>query len=194
MTCLKPGPFMTLFGGLRGQLGLPVFGGRPVSRALLFACAAVLIPLAAAAQAPATPASPDCGPTAQLKAPQIYGLWRVGFTGLSDGLPPVAMMLLERHAEFSESLAGFISRDLGAAAGNPKIAGHSAKARLAGDLEDGIFVLDESSDNISITGTWNGEVVAGSCARQIRGVWKDTSKSAPADAPDIPFTLTRSPG
>ncbi|RYX88795.1 MAG: hypothetical protein EOO28_35185 [Comamonadaceae bacterium] len=128
-----------------------------------------------------------------MKAPQIYGLWRVAFTAPPDGLPASATMLLERHAEFSESLAGFISRDLGAAAGSPKIAGHAPKARLAGDLEDGILVLDESSDNISITGTWNGEIVesAGApCGRLIRGVWKDTSKSAPPDAPDIPFTLT----
>jgi hypothetical protein len=102
-------------------------------------------------------------------------------------------MLLERHAEFSESLAGMVSRDLGAASGSASIAGHAAKAFLAGDLEDGVLLLDESSDNLSITGTWNGEIVQNSCGKVFRGTWKDTSKSALENAPDVPFTLTRLP-
>ncbi|MBC7608141.1 MAG: hypothetical protein H7228_00985 [Polaromonas sp.] len=140
----------------------------------------------------ATPAStkPDCGPAKDLKAQQLYGLWTARFTNPPEGLPAAATMLLEKHAEFSESLAGIVSRDLGVASGSPKIAGHAAKAFLAGDLEEGVLILDESSDNLSITGTWNGEMVAGSCGKAFKGVWKDTSKSAPVDAPDIPFTLT----
>lgn len=159
----------------------------------LYMCMALVVPLSAAAQTGTAPAA-GCAPAAKMKAAQIYGLWRVVFTAPPAGLPAAATMLLERHAEFSESLAGLVSRDLGAAAGTPAIAGHAAKARLAGDLEDGILVLDESSDNISITGTWNGEVVEASCGTLIRGVWKDTSKSAPPDAPDISFTLSRIPG
>ena len=102
-------------------------------------------------------------------------------------------MLLKRHAEFSESLAGTVSRSLGSAAGALAIAGHSAMAALAGDLDEGILLLDESSDNVSITGTWNGEMKAGSCGTVYQGQWKDTSRSAAPDAPDIPFTLTKLP-
>lgn len=133
-------------------------------------------------------------PTAQtMKAVQLYGLWKVVFVKPPGGLPASATLLLERHAEFSESLAGIVSRDLGAASGSAAIAGHAAKAFLAGDLEDGVLLLDESSDNLSITGTWNGEIVKDSCGKVFRGTWKDTSRSAPDNAPDVPFTLTRLP-
>jgi len=139
--------------------------------------------------------TPDaaCPAAADMKAAQLYGLWAVRFSKPPAGLPERATMLLERHAEFAESLAGIVSRDLGAAAGSKAIAGHAAKAALAGDLEGGMLLLDESSDNISITGTWNGEMVEGSCGKAFKGSWKDTSSSAPDNAPDVPFMLTRLP-
>ncbi|MDO9403157.1 MAG: hypothetical protein Q7T87_03915 [Polaromonas sp.] len=161
---------------------------------VLLAACALAAGAAAQGAAPGNTASPACPPAASYKAPQVYGLWTARFTAPPDGLPAAATLLLQQHAEFSASLSGFVSRDLGVAAGTPKIAGHAARALLAGDLEDGILVLDESSDNTSITGIWNGEVVAESCGQQIRGVWKDTSKSAPPDAPEVPFLLTRRPG
>jgi hypothetical protein len=134
-----------------------------------------------------------CPPAHALKAEQLHGLWAVRFTTPPAGLPARATMRLERHAEFTESLAGTVSRELRGSKDAPAAAGHAAKAALAGDLEDGLLLLDESSDNISITGTWNGEAVEGSCGRMFRGTWKDTSSSAPANAPDVPFTLTRLP-
>jgi hypothetical protein len=54
-------------------------------------------------------------------------------------------------------------------------------------------LLDESSNNVNITGTWNGEMVRGSCGRMFTGTWKDTSSSAPADLPGIAFTLRKLP-
>lgn len=126
-----------------------------------------------------------------MKAEQLYGEWAVRFSHPPAGLPEQATMLLKRHVEFSESLSGSVSRDLGKAAGTPAIAGHAAQAVLAGDLDEGLLLLDESSDRIAITGTWNGEMVAGSCGKVYQGVWKDTSRSAAPDAPDVPFTLTK---
>ena len=123
-----------------------------------------------------------------IKAPQLYGIWQVTFTNPPAGLPVKAVMLLEKHAEFSDSLAGIVSRD------GVTAKGHTAKSALAGDVEDGFVILDESSNNISISGTWNGELVQASCGSQIKGVWKDTSASASADAPDVPFTMVRRPG
>ena len=139
------------------------------------------------------PAAPKMGcPAAKdMKAERLFGVWAARFVNPTEGLPATATMRLERHAEFSDSLAGTVSRNLGSASGSPTIAGHAARAFLAGDLEEGMLILDESSDNLSITGTWNGEMVAGSCGKVFKGMWKDTSKSAPADAPDVPFTLTR---
>ncbi len=148
----------------------------------------------ASAQNDSKSAVPACPPPAQLKPAQMHGLWRASFDKPPAGLPASATLLLERHAEFADSVAGFVSRDLGAAAGSAAIAGHRAKAQLAGDLEDGHLSLDESSNGVSITGTWNGELVASSCGKKVVGVWKDTSDSAPPDAKDVPFTLDKVPG
>jgi hypothetical protein len=104
-------------------------------------------------------------------------------------------MLIERHAEFSDSVAGHVTRDLGSATGSAAArAGHAPRAQLAGDLEEGFLTLDESSNGVSITGTWNGEMVEGSCGKKVVGTWKDMSSSAPADAPDIPFTMEKVSG
>ncbi|MDO8717653.1 MAG: hypothetical protein Q7K20_01530 [Polaromonas sp.] len=139
-------------------------------------------------QKPACPAGQD------LKAAQLYGLWEARFSNPPTGLPARATMRLQQHAEFTESLAGLVTRELGPAAGSPAIASHAHQAALAGDLEDGrLLLLDESSDRISITGTWNGELVEGSCGKQFQGSWKDTSRSAADNAPDVPFTLTKLP-
>ncbi len=160
----------------------------------LFLIAACTIPTWASAQnAPQRKTEGACPAAADIKAEQLYGLWVAQFANPPAGLPARAVMLLERHAEFSESLAGVVSRDLGTAAGSKAIAAHAAKAALAGDWEGGMLLLDESSDNVSITGTWNGEMAEGSCGKVFQGTWKDTSSSAPDKAPDIPFTLTRLP-
>ena len=56
------------------------------------------------------------------------------------------------------------------------------------------MILDESSNHISITGTWNGELVQASSGREIKGAWKDTSASAPPDSPDMPYAIIKLPG
>ena len=129
-----------------------------------------------------------CPAAKAIKAPQLYGVWQISFTNPPAGLPAKAVMLLEKHQEFSDSLAGIVSRDPVSASG------HEAKAALAGDVEDGFVILDESSNNISISGTWNGQLVDASCGKEVKGVWKDTSASAPPDAPDVPFTMVKRPG
>lgn len=128
-----------------------------------------------------------------MKAEQLHGRWAVRFTRPPAGLPERATMLLQRHAEFSESLAGSVSRDLGWNAAPAGQGGHAAQAALAGDLDEGLLLLDESSDNIAITGTWNGEMKPGSCGTVYQGVWKDTSNHAAPDDTGIPFTITKIP-
>ena len=135
----------------------------------------------------------DCVAAQNMKAGQLHGRWAAQFTNPPAGLPTRATLLLQRHAEFTESLAGSVNRDMGKNAGAPTAAGHSARAALAGDLDEGMLLLDESSDNISITGTWNGEMKLGSCGQVYQGFWKDTSHSAALDAPDVAFILTRLP-
>ena len=133
-----------------------------------------------------------CLSAKSIRAPQLYGIWQVTFANPPVGLPKTAVMLLEKHAEFSDSLAGIVSRDLGPAV--PNTPGHAAKAALAGDVEDGFVILDESSNNVSISGTWNGQLVEASCGREVKGVWTDTSASAPPDAREVTYTMIKRPG
>lgn len=126
------------------------------------------------------PSATPCWTAETLKAEQLYGPWKARFTNPPAGFPVEATVQLKQHEEFSESLAGVVSRE-------------KRKAELAGDLQDGLLLLDESSDSVSITGTWNGELVEASCGTVFKGVWKNTSNSAAADAPDVLFTLTRRP-
>lgn len=135
--------------------------------------------------------STPCPQPSDLRAEHLFGHWTAHFSNPPPGLPAKATVLLERHAEFSDSLAGTVGRELAAPTGMPLA--HVASAALAGDFEDGVLVLDESSDRISITGTWNAEMVQGSCGREFVGHWKDTSKTARDDAPELPFRLTRQP-
>jgi hypothetical protein len=135
----------------------------------------------------------DCPAANQMKSEQLFGAWTVRFDTPPAGLPSTATLLLERHAEFTESLAGVVVRDLPRSGGKAAAGAHANKAQLAGDLDGGLLLLDESSDNVSITGTWNGEMAEGSCGKVFRGTWKDTSANAPANAPDMPFTMTRKP-
>jgi hypothetical protein len=144
---------------------------------------------AGAAAAPAA----ACPAAKQVLAPQLYGQWLAVFDKPPRGLPVQALVQLEQHAEFSDSLAGTVQRNLSAAPGG-KVPGHANRAQVAGDMEAGTLLLDESSNGTSLTASWDGQVVEGSCGRTIRGVWKDLSNEAPPDAPDVPFVLTRQRG
>ncbi len=135
-----------------------------------------------------------CPAAEDIKAAQLYGMWQVVFTNPPSGLPPKATMLLEKHEEFSDSLQGVVMRPMPAGRGASLKKGHAVKAALAGDVEDGFVILDESSDNVSISGTWNGQLLESSCGREVTGQWKDTSASAAADAPDIAFVMKKLSG
>jgi hypothetical protein len=130
-------------------------------------CAAVsALPLHAAAQQMATPACPAATDVSQAEA---LGLWRAEFDGLKQG----ATLLLEKHPEFAETLRGAINRN-------------GERAELAGDLFGGELTLEESRNGINISATWLGDVVEGSCGREIRGVWK-----AEGDKAVRPFVLRK---
>ena len=103
---------------------------------------------------PSTPAPEACPTPAQTTRSHLYGLWRVAF----DGRPSSAIMLLEKHPDADEGVYGGVSRD-------------GVRSLLAGDIEDGVLILEESDDGKRISGTWDGTVVDGSCGREIRGTW-----------------------
>ena len=129
-------------------------------------------------------ASASCPLADAMTAPLLYGRWAVRYTNPPAGLPGTATLMLQRHAEFSESLAGTVSRS----GAGPSM----AQAALAGDIDGGLLLLDESADRIRITATWNAEVVPGSCGTEFAGLWKDMNAEAD-NAPSVAFTLKKLP-
>ena len=123
---------------------------------MLLACAG-----AAAAEA--------CPHASEVKQSHIFGLWRAEFEGEGH----VGTLLLEKHAVYNESFSGLINRK-------------GDQRRLAGDVEDGEVTLEESADGKRIAATWIGEIVEGSCGREIRGTW-----SAEGDKAARPFVLRK---
>ena len=99
----------------------------------------------------------------------LLGLWRAEFEGGVWG----ATLLLEPHPDFSESVRGEINRN-------------GERALLAGDVEDGEFTLEESANGTNISAVWLGDVVEGSCGREIRGAWK-----AEGDSRQLQFVLRK---
>jgi len=97
-------------------------------------------------------ANAPCPAAADVTPQQLVGLWRAEF----DGKAPSATLLLEPHREYAQSLSGEINRD-------------GTRARVAADLEQGEFTLEESADGQRISATWLGDVVEGSCGNEIRG-------------------------
>lgn len=111
------------------------------------ACAALLALTLPAFAGTACPAAADAHQA------DLLGPWLVDFDG-----GPAATLVLTKHPEDEESFRGTVDR-------------RGAKSELAGDIDHGQFSLEESADGTHISGTWQGAVVDGSCAREIRGTW-----------------------
>ena len=128
----------------------------------------------ALAQVPApAPSMPAACPQAEAITPRhLLGLWRAVFEGQAQG----ATLLLEPHPELAGGLRGEINRN-------------GDRALLAGDTADGEFNLEESVNGTNISAIWLGDVVEGSCGREIRGSWK-----AEGDARQLPFVLRKESG
>jgi hypothetical protein len=115
--------------------------------------------LAAAWVAAALPAlaqtAADCPPAAQVTQRHLIGTWKAEVEGQRGSFT----LALAKHPEFAESVRGTMER-----AG--KI------IQLAGDVDEGELTLEESANGVNISATWLGEVVEGSCGREMRGQWK----------------------
>lgn len=112
-----------------------------------------------------------CPLRGEVELVHLLGQWRAEFEGL-----PGATLQVEKHPAYALSFAGGIERE-------------SGRGRIVGDVEDGALTLEESADGQRIAATWLGDVVEGSCGREIRGTWQATGA---ADA--VPFVLKKVPG
>ena len=125
-----------------------------VRPALLFAAAALACTLAAA-QSVGQSVAAACPKAHEVAQAHLLGMWRAEFDGLAQG----ATLLLEKHPELTDSVRGRINRN-------------GERAEVAGDVDEGEFTLEESENGVNISATWMGDVVEGSCGREIRGTWQ----------------------
>lgn len=130
---------------------------------------AVLFALAVACAGVSQAQPAPCPPAAEVGQRQLLGLWRAQL----DAPAASATLLLEPHPEYAHSVRGTVNRN-------------GEQAQLAGDVDEGEFTLEESADGRRISATWLGDVVEGSCGREIRGTWQ-----AEGSAQARPFVLRK---
>jgi hypothetical protein len=135
-----------------------------MKRWLATAFFAVAVTGQALAQAPAN--CPSAGEVAQR---HLIGTWKAQVEGERD----VLTLVLVKHPEFAETVRGTLTR-----------AGQVIQ--LAGDVDEGALTLEESANGVNISATWLGDVVEGSCGREVRGQWQ-----AKGDARSVAFVLRR---
>jgi hypothetical protein len=113
-----------------------------------------LLALAAALTVTGAWADAPCPAADEVTPQQLLGTWQADLQGSWDG----AILKLGPNPDYAGSLSGTLERE-------------GARLQVAGDLDDDGFTLEESADGEHIAATWLGDVVEGSCGREIRGTW-----------------------
>lgn len=120
-------------------------------RAFLLPLVFCISPLAAASSCPASE---------DMSRADLIGTWQAQIDG-----HPATVVHIGPHPESSGSVRGHLER-----------AGR--RIEIAGDVGDGELTLEESENGSTISAAWLGDVVEGSCAREIRGAWKAEGAAA----------------
>ena len=84
-----------------------------------------------------------------------------------------AVLQLGPHPELAHSVRGTLQRG-------------GTTAQVSGDVDDGDFTLEESINGTNISATWTGQVVEGSCGKEIRGTWNNAHPTF-----SLPFVLRK---
>lgn len=145
---------------------------RPAAALALLLGAALCGPTGARAQVDAAIQSALCPDPGEVTQLHLYGLWQAQF----DGWSGTATLRLEKSPNHPDGVSGEIER-----------AGE--RALVAGDVDEGDFSLEESSDGRTIAATWIGKVSDNSCGKEIRGTW-----TRARDQVTSPFVLRKQPG
>ena len=139
----------------------------------LFVATAWAIPIKASAQSDLKiPAVSNCPTPAEIQPLHLYGLWQAEFGNLRQS----AWVRLGRHPEWPGNVRGEVDRA-------------GVKTLVAGDVDQGELMLDESHDGQLIAATWFGQVAAHSCGKEIQGTWTDTLNNISTS-----FVLRKQPG
>ncbi|MBO9677025.1 MAG: hypothetical protein J7556_02255 [Acidovorax sp.] len=114
-----------------------------------------------------------CPEAAEMDHRHLQGHWRADLEG--QGMP--VLLRLGPHPELAESVRGTAQRG-------------GTTAQVVGDVDAGALTLEESLNGTNISATWIGQVVDGSCGKEVRGTWSN------AQSPDrsIPFVLRKQAG
>ncbi len=80
------------------------------------------------------------------------------------------------HPELAHSVRGTLQRG-------------GATAQLSGDVDAGELTLEESINGTNISATWTGQVVDGSCGKEIHGTWNNATPPT-----TLPFVLRKQAG
>ena len=109
----------------------------------------------------------------------LQGRWHAELPSVAPGASPPqpptqAVLQLGPHPELAHSVRGTVQRS-------------GATAQVSGDVDDGDLTLEESINGTNISATWTGRVVDGSCGKEIRGSW---TQSTSPDTPQ-PFVLRK---
>ena len=138
----------------------------PMKHTLFFAIAASALLVSACTTTPAP--RPACPSAQQMDQPELLGRWQASLRGQ----PGPVTLQLGPHPEWNGSVKGSIQRPAG-------------RSIVVGDVDHGQLTLEESNDGKKVSGTWIGDVVEGSCAREIRGEWLDEHDN------NVPFVLRK---
>ena len=121
-------------------------------------------------------APPACPEAWEVASVHLYGTWQARWDGLSEP----ATLTLGRSPDYPDGLRGTLRRP----AGQPP-----PEALVAGDVDNGQFTLEESTDGRAITATWAGTFPQGACGKEIHGQWTDA-----ATRTERAFMLRKLPG
>ncbi|NMM88877.1 hypothetical protein B2J88_31785 [Rhodococcus sp. SRB_17] len=115
----------------------------------------------------AAPAASSCPAAEDMEQQHLQGLWRAELASAGGG----ALLRLGPHPELAGSVRGTVARG-------------DTTALVTGDVHEGALALEESTDGIHIAATWSGNVVAGSCGKEIHGTWNNVTPET-----TLPFVL-----
>lgn len=93
-----------------------------------------------------------------VKTNELLGQWQVQWSGDLAGEPTDARLVFAANPEFADSLLGLL--DL-----------KQKRHELAGDIEEELLTLEESSDGKSISANWSLRAVSGRCGKELTGTW-----------------------
>ncbi|MFE8644666.1 hypothetical protein ACFX58_06235 [Sphingomonas sp. NCPPB 2930] len=132
-------------------------------------------PLASSPATVVTPEAPPANRTAACPAAEkvgqaeLLGRWEVRFANRPDrGAVDFVV-----HPDFEGAVRGTVAYG-------------DASGTVAGDVDEGVFAVDASSDGKNLTALWEGHVTAGSCGKKIEGIWTDSATNTKR-----PFVLQR---